>query len=74
MTASDDLHKGCLTLRVHFPASYPSTSAPVLELEGPCMSDSDRQAAVTELKAMFEPGECMPLRMAMPRKQTLSTG
>ena len=59
MAAPDELHKGRLTLTVHFPACYPSTSAPVLELEGQCMSEANRQAAVDELKAMFEPGECM---------------
>lgn len=65
---SDDHYSGRLTLRVHLPASYPSSSAPFVELHGEHMSDSSRQAAVAQLRSIFEPGELHAgvLRVFMP--------
>ncbi|EIE20205.1 UPF0029-domain-containing protein [Coccomyxa subellipsoidea C-169] len=51
----DNPHK--LTLRVHFPETYPSSAAPVFELYGGCASDDERRVAAQELERMFEPGE-----------------
>ncbi|CAL8470948.1 g10490 [Coccomyxa elongata] len=45
-----------LILRVHLPDAYPSSAAPILELNGGCASGHERQAAAQHLERMFEPG------------------
>lgn len=46
-----------LILRVHLPDAYPSSAAPILELNGGCATEHERQAAAQHLERMFEPGE-----------------
>ena len=46
-----------LILRVHLPDAYPSGAAPILELNGGCAPEHERQAAAQQLEKMFEPGE-----------------
>lgn len=51
-----------LILRVHLPDAYPSSAAPILELNGGCATGHEHRAAAQHLERMFEPGEVSTTR------------
>ncbi len=44
-------------LSAHLPASYPSTSAPILEISAPHLNDGLTSWAAAHLDSLFQPGE-----------------
>lgn len=46
-----------VTLCAHLPAAYPSDAAPVVVLEGQCVTPAVTQWALQQLEELFVPGE-----------------